>query len=76
MGASANWRNKNAPNVAPKPKKFATNYNTNPLIQDKQKSPDSLRIKAFLVSLERAKLGYGAADGTRTRDPRRDRPVF
>jgi hypothetical protein len=32
-------------------------------------------IKNPLISLS-AGLIYGAADGTRTRDPRRDRPVF
>jgi hypothetical protein len=31
---------------------------------------------ALQNSHELGKAGYGAVDGTRTRDPRRDRPVF
>jgi hypothetical protein len=34
-------------------------------------------LRLFLPHAERTRHGkYGAADGTRTRDPRRDRPVF
>ena|GEM_PF-5342132 len=42
-------------------------------VSGKRKSPKVLNLRTFLIFFPSLS---GGADGTRTRDPRRDRPVF
>jgi hypothetical protein len=42
----------------------------------KQKSPMNGAFRGFKTSVQMFQTGFGGVDGTRTRDPRRDRPVF
>ena len=41
-----------------------------------QAKKNQLSLALFFVNVITDKAGDGGVDGTRTRDPRRDRPVF